>query len=54
MHELAGIQAFFNTEHGSVGYTAAQTKINQGIEEGQMVIAATVTPWTPPRRPAGR
>ena len=37
-HELAGLQGYYETEQGSDAYKAAQAQINQGIEEGQMVI----------------
>ncbi len=40
LHELAGIQAFFNTEHGSVGYQQAQNMIIEGINDGKSVIAS--------------
>ena len=38
MHELSGLQSYYETEQGAPAYTAAQTEINRGIEEGQMVI----------------
>jgi len=37
-HELAGLAGYYETEQGSDAYKAAQAQINQGIEEGQMVI----------------
>jgi len=40
LHELAGIQSFFDTEHGSQAYAQAQNLINDGIEDGKMVISS--------------
>ena len=37
-HELAGLSSFYDTEQGTAAYQAAQSQINQGIAEGQMVI----------------
>ena len=39
LHELAGIQNFFDTEHGSQAYAQAQQLINEGIDDGKQVIA---------------
>ena len=37
-HELSALQGYYDTEQGTAAYQAAQSQINQGIEEGQMVL----------------
>lgn len=49
LHELASIQNFFDTEHGSQGYAQAQQLINEGIDDGKQVIARhgdAIDTWT--------
>lgn len=39
-HELAALEGYYSTEQGTAAYKAAQTEINDGIEEGKNVIRA--------------